>query len=160
MRSSILFFTSLASLAGCANQEPRALAENHIRTLVFWHAFKVKPYAQPYFLSFDFLDSATGKLILSDPSDEFIRQFDGHSISVRKKSQARFLLSTGEMVDTLTGQKGYNLSIGPLWWKDNNVVRVNYSVTCGNLCGWGGVLTIQLTWRGWRITNEELRWVS
>ena len=147
----IFFLALLTILAGCAKQEPHAEAEDHIRALVFWHLLKVNPNTQQYFLSFEAFDSATGKSFQSEPSDEFMKQFEAYWIPVRKKSQAPFLPS---------GQKVYFISISRLKWQENDLVKVGYSVTCGALCGGGGELTIQFTWLGWRITDDGLHWIS
>jgi hypothetical protein len=127
---------------------PKPEAEDEVRAFAFWHLLNDNSSGDTYFLAIAVFDSATGKSMYADPTDDFMKRFDGARSPVRKLSESA------------THSGGRKLYVGEIRWLNDRVVKIGCSMTCGILCGYGYELTLAFTWRGWTITEEGPRWVS
>ena len=119
---------AILSLVACmtmaCNAADRASQIDDIREATFRYQFvknasMQQTSAKVYFLSLTDLEKHRGL----DPSDVFMKRFDGHKPRVAKASQAKTSIEDGAR-DAKTGEDGIIFSIYEINWKSDSEVEV------------------------------------
>jgi hypothetical protein len=108
----------------------RNVQEEDIREAVFRDLIDWKKVKRPVFL----------RLESKDPSDAFMARFTNSAVPVYKASAACFDQRTLRgPIDQSTGETGLILSVGSIRWIAGDRVEAKAVLSCGYLCGQGGV---------------------
>jgi len=89
-----------------------------------------------------------------DPSDAFIKRFNGHKPPVRKLSACK--MSVDGDFDKKTGERGYVLSVGTITWKSDTEVDVNGFWHVSGLCASWDTYTLKKQNRKWKVTKDKI----
>lgn len=141
---------AVASL-GLAADEARESQSDDVREAVFRWQFEHHnapaqlTNAQVYFLELG--PSA------DDPTDEFLKRFDGHKPPVRKGSSC---IVNGSAMDKKTGERGIIFRITSIVWQSDSTVEVNAGYYEGGLSVRGSLYILKREKRKWRVTGERI----
>jgi hypothetical protein len=127
------------------------IAEEAIIDEVVVHNLLPSSVEQPVFLRVD------GK----DPSNELMARFAPMGKTMNKASGAYFDQSKlGVPLDLSSGESGMLLSVDSIKWLFGDRVEVRASLTCGHLCGEGGLYELVKTKGHWTVETRKEHWVS
>jgi hypothetical protein len=140
----LLLFTLL--LSQTVSTAPGADTEDDIREAVIRYMFEHSATQQHPYASTIFIALERDK----DPSDEFMKRFEGNRPIVKKLSGSTYTSDTGMIVDKETGRGGIRYNVGTIKWINEKEARVEASYYVAMLFA-GGCQ--------YRIVQERRKWV-
>ena len=96
----------------------------------------------------------------SDPSDELIGRFTASGVVVKRASEAHFDTTKSVWTDHSTGSEAVRIDVGSIRWILGDRVEVKGGLSCGMLCGIGGIYQLVTTHGRWTVAGCRDRWVS
>lgn len=96
----------------------------------------------------------------ADPTDEFMKRFEGHQPPVRKMSQRSFDRRSFDVIDAKTGGEGRIFRVKNLVWKSDTEIEVESSCYAGLLDASGATYTLKKVDGKWKIAGLLSLWVS
>jgi hypothetical protein len=148
--AALLFFQSCATALN-----PRLGAEDDVREAALRYWFVDASQFQnikAYYLSFGSINSGI------DPSDEFMRRFEGHIPPVRLASQCEH--ATSSVRDRETGEIGLLFWTRRANWADDKNVEIESGWYLDGLGASGCVLHMALQNQDWIVKNRTACWES
>jgi hypothetical protein len=152
----VLLLIPIGCSTGKRTVQPDASQEDNIREAVFRYQFKHNASAfqnktEVYFL----------KINDGDPSDQFMRRFEGHVPVVKKVSEATVSSSdvTG-VKDRTTGQRGLIFNQRTIKWNESNEVEVEGGYYEAGLSASGNTYSVVKDNDKWGATKSEMHWIS
>jgi hypothetical protein len=149
-----LFLLVSASLCLAADKS-REVESDDIREVVFrWqfdhNASRQNRNPEVYFLAVGEKDR--------DPSAVFMKRFTGNKPPLRRASQCR--KSTRGVFDKKTGERGLVFRVERIEWKSDSQVDVDGGYYEDGMSASGNTYTVQKTKGKWKVTNDEMHWIS
>jgi hypothetical protein len=96
-----------------------------------------------------------------DPSDDFMKRFQGIPRIVRKSSSAEIAkVMRMPVVDKETQERGIIFSADEIRWLGKNHVKVDGGYHCDGLCGAGYTFDLRLENGKWNLKKQRMNWVS
>ena len=98
-----------------------------------------------------------------DPSEAFMKRFEGSDPPTLKLSRARkkkVLRDVTEVVDRKTDRDGTILKVGNVHWIDQNSVTVEGGNYCGSLCNASGIFHVVREKGIWVVKNFDVQIIS
>jgi hypothetical protein len=97
-----------------------------------------------------------------DPSDEFLKRFQGVPRTVKRMSDAKQTKKPdgGWVIDKKTKQPGIIFSANVIRWLNDSEVEVDGGYHCGGLCASGEVFTVTLENGKWKVIADRMKWIS
>jgi hypothetical protein len=152
----LLGLLAVSLIQGCTPaDDTRQKAEDDARETAFryWFADIAKPSdMNAYYLSFGSIHDDI------DPSDEFMKRFEGHKPPVKKASQCEYLRSS--VRDTSTGEIGLLFWSTGIKWVNAKEIEVDSGWYLDRLGASGCVLRIVLENKRWWVTDRRECWES
>lgn len=96
----------------------------------------------------------------ADPSDELISRFNASGLMVKRASEAHFDETKSAWTDHSSGREAVRIDLGSIRWVFGDRVEATGGLTCGMLCGAGGIYQLVKTHGRWTVTECRDRWVS
>ena len=94
-----------------------------------------------------------------DPSDGFMKRFEGRTPPVRKASQSK-IGEEGEVRDKSSGQRGVIFTVTDLKWVSDQEVEATCSVFKAGLNGYTFKYTLTRKNNQWKVTNKKMVSIS
>jgi hypothetical protein len=96
-----------------------------------------------------------------DPSDEFMKRFQGILLPVKKVSEVEMNSKESMSVtDKETHKPAIVFSADQVHWLNDNSVEVDGGYHCGLLCAGGFVFKVHLTRGKWVVKRGRMKWIS
>jgi hypothetical protein len=152
----VLLLIPIACSTGKIVVQPDPSQEDHIREAVFRYQFKRNASAFQDKTEVYFLSIGGG-----DPSDQFMRRFEGHTPVVKKVSEA--IVSSSEVTgvkDKKTGQRGLIFNQRTIKWDENDHVEVEGGYYEAGLSASGNTYSVVKENNEWVVTKSEMHWIS
>lgn len=150
----VLAAVALAVVSGCAPPKEDLTPEDQIREVVFRDRFEKNSSALGQDAACYFLKVEGG----SDPSDDLLAKFEGHSPPVKPASSSTIEEGTGAPIDPETGGRSLIFETGTIEWKSADEVKVAVVYREGNQSAEGGVSTVAQTSGEWTATKYVMVW--
>lgn len=137
---------------------PKSIQEDDIRESVFRYQFQhnasgQQQNAKVYFLSLGSIEEP------EDPSDEFMKRFQGHQPPVKKVSQS--IVSVFEGVkDKDTGEQGLIFRVTRIAWKSDVEVEVEGGYYENGLSASGNIYRVALEGGQWVVKEDRMIWIA
>lgn len=152
---SVLFVSSCQD--SITNVTPKSTPEDDIRETVFRYQFQhnvsgQQQNAKVYFLSIGTLSGSR------DPSDEFMKRFQGHKPPVKKVSQA--IASVEGVIDKDTGERGLIFRVTRIEWKSEVEVEVEGGYFESGLSASGNIYLVRQEGEKWVVKEDRMLWIS
>jgi hypothetical protein len=152
----MLGLLAVSLIQGCTKAyDSRQKAEDNAREAAFryWFVDIAKPSnMNAYYLSFGPIHNDI------DPSDEFMKRFEGHEPPVKKASQCEY--SRSSVRDRITGKIGLLFWATGIKWVNSKEIEVNSGWYLDGLGASGCVLHIVLENKRWWVTDRRECWES
>ncbi len=122
----------------------RSAEEERIYEAALRHLLQSNTYKRQIYLGIN------GK----DPSDEFMRRFAESNLAVKKVSTFRGWFNSS------LGERSIVLMVSSIKWSAGDRVEVKGGITCGPLCGSGGVYELVKDRWLWMVESYRKQWDS
>ncbi len=154
--SALVLLVAASALLGCAMPLDRAAEEDNIREAMFRFMIAEKQDLQGqqdhyYFLSVH-SDSSRSH---GDPSDEFMKRFDGNSPVVKRASECTNDAPRG-VVDKVNGTRGHILHLDPVRWLSDREVEMQWADHTSGSNGYGGRCRLRWSVGNWILTHKTM----
>lgn len=162
MTRIILFLASALTLGALAAEGPREAEVENLREVAFktliYEAAAAQEGYKVYFLSFG--DTwVNDRPFAIDPSDGFMKRFEGRTPPVKKASQSR-IGEKGEVRDRSSGQLGVIFTVTDIKWASDQEAEAVCSVFKAGLNGYAYKYTLTKKNNQWKVTNKKLVSIS
>jgi putative hemolysin len=158
----------LVLLVACgATSPPTPAQEDQIREAVFRYQFQhnrsgISIPASAYCLTLG--EYRIPYDVTNDPSDEFIRRFEGHVPAVKKGSECYFERRRGQLytgvIDRETGEPALVFRVESVKWVNNQAVVVEGGYNSNLLSASGNVYELTREEGKWVVEKVTLRWIA
>ena len=100
----------------------------------------------------------------SDPSDELMTRLRASGLAVNPASEAHYdqtkSVLTGFWTDPRSGRSAVHIDVGSIKWLFGDRVEVKSGLSCGPLCGGGGIYQLEKTKGRWAVAIYQNQWMS
>jgi hypothetical protein len=100
----------------------------------------------------------------SDPSDELMIRLRASGLAINRASEAHYDRTksglTGRWIDQRSGRSAVQIDVGSIRWLFGDRVEVKSGLSCGPLCGGGGIYQLVKTQSRWAVAACRNRWMS
>lgn len=138
------------------NAVVRAIQEDEIKTAVFLYQFEQNPSGLPQNIDVRFL-SVGDPVLEKDPTDYFLKRFQGEPFSVKKVSQCK--LNAG-VEDRETGLKGKICQVTSIKWVNDSEVEVTGGIYFDLMAAGGYIYHVVRENDQWIVKEAKLAWFS
>ncbi|GEM_PF-4425061 len=134
----------------------RAIQEDAIKTAVLRYQYEQNPFGLPQDIEVCFV-SVGDPVLESDPTDDFLKRFQGLNLAVKKVSQCKFNAS---VEDAETGLKGKICQVKNIIWINDAEVEVSGGIYFGLLAAGGYIYHVVWENNEWIVKEAQSTWFS
>ncbi len=154
--NTLILLVATTALLACSDPVDRAAEENNIREAMFRNMISEKQDLQGqsdhyYFLSIQ----SDGSRDYRDPSDEFMKRFNGNAPMVKKVSECADNAPRG-VVDKASGTRGHILHLDRIKWLSDREVEMRWRDHTSGLNGYGGSCRLRWSVGNWILTSKKV----
>ena len=156
MKRIILALALALALSALAAEGPRESEADNLREVAFktliYEAAAAQQGYRVYFLSLG-NTWTNDRPFAIDPSDGFMKRFEGRTPPVRKVSQSRSV--KGEVRDKISDQRGVIFTVTDLKWISDTEVEAKCSVFKAGLNAYTDKYTLTKKNNQWKVTDKK-----
>jgi hypothetical protein len=158
-RYAVLGLALTLMMCGCASGAEVVVElseEDSIREAVFRTQFEDNVSGQRENANAYFLSVEGG----SDPSDELLRKFEGHTPAVKPVSASTLEAGTALVLDRESGLPGLIFDVGEIRWIKGDEVEVEGGYEEASESASGGVFRLRKVKDRWEVVASQMLWIK
>jgi hypothetical protein len=159
VRYTLLVLALMLAFRGCSSGSEvvaELSEEDSIREAVYRYQFENNVSGQRENANAYYLSLEGG----SDPSDQLLRQFEGHTPPVKPVSASTLEAGTALVLDQESGLPGLIFDVGEIRWLSDDEVEVEGGYEEASESASGGVFRLRKEAGRWQVVASQMLWIK